>query len=658
MTDPRIRRSRPVHEGTHRSLRIAGLERPFLHLLACAALALVPCAAARGADVVSNWVGGSGDWSDAANWDSADFPDNNGLTYEAVIDTAEYSHVTLDEDVTIDNFAIGLGDTLSIDNGNDLTLAAGIPARTIMNAGTLSLESGGSPTSLYFDGEVTLDGGGTVSLVNFHRNRIVGEGPAPHLVNLNNIIQGTGHIGEYFTVGEPTAVTNAATIDANQPYDLVIKAAAGGTNTGILCASLGGTLVIDRGAWTNTGGIIEALDASTVRITSDAGVTGGTIRAADGAVVDLAYGPTIAGATLETTGTGVIRTTEESVLDSSAAGVTNAGSFEVADGASTTLKGAITNSGTLALAAAIKITHLDLEGTVTLDGGGTVTLSDSLENWMVGTGTTPHLVNQDNTIEGAGRLGQALQLGEETEVTNGGVIDANRPTSLILKAAPGGTNTGTLRASDGGTLHIDSGAWTNAGGVIEALDASSVEIVGGATVTGGTIGASGTGLVRVTSEATAALGPADPLDVDVAELASVLFEGTLDNTAGGTLTKTGDGTLVLAGTQQHGPGALLDVLGGIVEFNSDASGTGIIDDAHLSIQVTGGEVRFGCNQYLDTLTIGDGGLVRLTGANTVVVRHLVLDGINLGATTLVPEPAALALLAAGAVGLARKRRRA
>jgi hypothetical protein len=615
-------------------------------------------ATARGADVVANWVGGSGDWSDAANWDSADYPHNNGLTYEAVIDTAEYSHVTLDEDVTIDNVAIGLGDRLSIESGSHLTLAGGIPARTIVNTGTLGLESGGSPTSLYFDGEVTLDGGGTVSLLNFHRNRIVGEGPAPHLVNLNNIIQGTGHIGEYFfTVGEPTVVTNHATIDANETYDLVLKAAAGGTNTGILCASLGGTLVIDRGDWTNTGGIIEALAASTVRITSDAGVTGGTIRARNGAVVDLAYGPTIAGATLETTGTGVIRTTEESVLDGSAAGVTNAGAFEVADGASTTLKGAITNSGTLAMAADTKITHLDLEGTVTLDGGGTVTLSDSLDNWMVGTGTTPHLVNQDNTIEGAGRLGQALHLGEDTQVTNGGTIDANRPTSLILKAASGGTNTGTLRASDGGTLQIDGGAWTNAGGLIEALDASTVEIVGGATVTGGTIGASGTGLVRVTDTGTVALGPADPLDVDVAELASVLFEGTLDNTAGGTLTKTGDGILVLAGTQQHGPGALLDVLDGAVEFNSDASGTGIIDDAHLSIQVTGGEVRFGCNQFLDTLTIGTGGLVRLTGANTVVVRHLVLNGMDLGATTLVPEPAALALLAAGAVGLARKRRR-
>jgi len=606
---------------------------------------------------VANWLGGSGDWSDAGNWDSADYPHNNGLAYEAVIDSAVYSHVTLDVDVTIDGFTVGSGETLSIHNARDLTLAGGIATRTITNAGTVSLESTGSTTCVYIDGEVTLDGGGTVTLSDSGGNRIVGAGATPHLVNQDNLIQGAGHIGQAWSVGEATAVTNTGTIDANQPHDLVLKAVAGGTNTGILCASLGGTLVIDGGAWTNTGGIIEALAGSTVRITSDAAVTGGTVRAADGAVVEMAYGATISGAALATTGTGTIRATEDATLDGSAAGVTNAGTFEVADGASATLKGSITNSGTLALAGDTKVTHLDVDGAVTLDGGGTVTLSDCADNRMVGAGTAPHLVNQDNTIEGAGHIGQAWAVGKATQVTNGGLIDANLPTDLVLKAASGGTNTGTLRASDGGTLLIDSGAWTNAGGVIEALDASTVEITSGATVTGGTVRATGTGLVRVTDTGTVALAAADPLEVDVAELGSVVFEGTLDNTAGGTLTKTGGGTLVITGPQAHGPGAALDVLDGTVELNSDAGGTGIIDDAHLSILVTGAELRFACNQHLDTLTIADGGLVRFTGANTVVVRHLVMDGVDLGAATLTPEPATLALLAAGAVGLTLKRRR-
>jgi 3-phytase len=136
----------------------------------------------------------------------------------------------------------------------------------------------------------------------------------------------------------------------------------------------------------------------------------------------------------------------------------------------------------------------------------------------------------------------------------------------------------------------------------------------------------------------------------------VRLGGALNNADGHTLVKVGAGTLVLEGLQDHGAGSLLDVRDGLLFLNSDASGTGLMDDADLSILVADATLHFGCNQHLDTLDIRDGGLVQLTGANVVVVKHLVMDGTDLGATTLTPEPAALLLLSAGCVALAARRK--
>ncbi len=76
----------------------------------------------------------------------------------------------------------------------------------------------------------------------------------------------------------------------------------------------------------------------------------------------------------------------------------------------------------------------------------------------------------------------------------------------------------------------------------------------------------------------------------------------------------------------------------------------------MSILVDDTVLNLGCNQYLDTLTLQNGALVRFTGANVVVLKHLVMDGIDLGAMTLIPEPATLALLAAGGLMLLLRRR--
>ena len=148
-----------------------------------------------------------------------------------------------------------------------------------------------------------------------------------------------------------------------------------------------------------------------------------------------------------------------------------------------TLHGAVTNTGSINLANIISFTHLVVgaEG-LTLTGGGTVSLSENKDNLILGeAGDT--LTNVDNTISGAGFIGDLNQVGTFTLVNQAaGVIDAKGPVHLIIDTGAniitnagvieatgrgGGLilsavdNTGTLKAA-GGNLTVD-GAVTGAG---------------------------------------------------------------------------------------------------------------------------------------------------------------------------------------------------
>jgi hypothetical protein len=208
--------------------------------------------------------------------------------------------------------------------------------------------------------------------------------------------------------------------------------------------------------------------------------------------------------------------------------------------------------------------------------------------------------------------------------TLGPVISAPRTVILDSPTILGGVtfdslNAYTLRGPDVLTLAAESGA---------------------ATIT--VAGASGS--ADHTISAGVSLG--SPLDIIHEGEGTLAFEGLFDNAAGEPITKTGGGTVTFDGIQVHGPGALLEVLEGTLFLNTDAGGDTAAD---LSISVTDAALYLGCDQHLDTLTIGDGGKVVFAGARVVVLKHLVMGGVDLGGVTLTPEPTTVALLGLGAL---------
>ena len=142
--------------------------------------------------------------------------------------------------------------------------------------------------------------------------------------------------------------------------------------------------------------------------------------------------------------------------------------------------------------------QLRIDGDVTLTGNGWIQTSDTAAARITANGYYGQVFTNQSSIYAAGELGYGLM-----SITNEGLIVADRTTMLIVDPEdqagdghPGFINTGTLRAADSGTLRLNQGTYENAGGVIEAQNASVVELHNYAAVTGGTLQTSGTGEIR------------------------------------------------------------------------------------------------------------------------------------------------------------------
>jgi hypothetical protein len=166
----------------------------------------------------------------------------------------------------------------------------------------------------------------------------------------------------------------------------------------------------------------------------------------------------------------------------------NAGAMTIGDGAILPLGGAIDNTGSIALNAAGSETDLEVLDTgITLTGGGRVVLSDSSQNMIYGATVGSLLANVDNTISGAGQIGNG-----ELVLNNGGTILANGSNALVIDTGAAViANSGLIEATGTGGLEIKS-ALSNIGALVaeggnlkldgDVTGAGKATIGGGATL--------------------------------------------------------------------------------------------------------------------------------------------------------------------------------
>ena len=360
--------------------------------------------------------------------------------------------------------------TVNIADNSLLTIVG-----TNTNTGAINLQSGGNSTDLAISGAVSLNGSGSVTLSNTNANRVYAAGASTLTLGTGQTLQGAGQLG----ASSALAITNNGTVIANQTNALTLNSAGSVINNNVMRADGAGTsLTITSTAVTQgASGTLNAINNGTVSLTGGTTITGGSFSTASGGQVAVASGTVSIG------------------------GVTNTGTFNIRDNTALNLNGTLTNNGVVNMQSAGNSTDFVIAGTQTINGTGTINLSNTSANRIYSNVASTLTLGSGQTLSGSGQIGVTAVF----SLNNAGTIIATQSNPLLVNAGAGVTNTGTLRA-DGGTLQLQT-TINSAGGSIEARNGSLVQLMGGAVINNANFSATGVGsLIATQSGTTVTLG--------------------------------------------------------------------------------------------------------------------------------------------------------
>ena len=415
------------------------------------------------------YTAGGGDslWNNPLNWDITGFgpgvPENTpSIRYSVFIDNSSNANSVVFQNVNanINNINISLNDILVTQTGRWLTLNNQSNDITFVNDGQYILQSqNGQDTRLHLTRTTNLIGtGGAGRLILQDGASISGSGHDVLLrIQAGQTIEGENSNGS-FGVGV-LGIQNDGLIHASMSDKriLIQPGTIGFSNGGTVRASNGGYVVLS-GSFANrtfsnsAGGVMEALTGTRFEIKDSARLSGGTLTGAgtfevsDGQLSDLVNNSTIISRNGTITGT-----------------ITNNGLIEIAPIAQNNLfiSGNATLTGT---------------GTLRLDGADTVRHVVSASTLTNGVGHTIEGETSSN-IAGPGSLGG---VGQALAIVNQGLIhgNVNGQRLIINPGSAGMSNSGTIRASNGGAVVLSGGSsnrtfTSSSSGVLEANAGSS-----------------------------------------------------------------------------------------------------------------------------------------------------------------------------------------
>ena len=404
--------------------------------------------------------------------------------------------------------------------------------------------------------------------------------------NLTYTVSGTGLAGNHFAFASDGAGGTNLTLVAGPGAAAVVPlgSSGGGSGSGNFI-NLGGSDPTWVGGSGNSFNTAANWNPATVPTAgSDAVIT------LAGAAVVSSVGNTVATLAMGTTNSLELAAASNTFTVTNGSGIGDLkGTITVDNSNVLVLGGTIVNSGQIKLGSTGNNTDLRI-GTaiVDLQGTGAIHLSNNGSNRIFSNSANFQLINETNTIDGAGQLGAA-----SLTFTNHRLVNANQTTALTLNTQGNiVVNTGTMESSASGGLAIVNTTVNNAGGTIQALVAKSHVDLGGGTIEGGTLATAAGGVIQ-----------------------TVGGNGALDGITAGVLNNKG--TVLVSDQTTLSLSGVINNTGTIAENQLSSGGSTNIRIASQNVTLQGGGKLTMTNNSLNQL-FGNNAAFTLTNVDNTI----------------------------------------